>query len=394
MVLAFPPCMDWPKTPVERLQGFRPPFCPRSACKLHRRPDGEFDARPAGFYPTRRNPRVRRFRCPSCRKTFSERAFSPRYFLKRPELLLPVAAGLVAGSAHRQIARSLGCAPSTVTRLSARIGRHALLLMARVHAALRGRLGEGIVFDHFETFEFAQDFPFGIATAVGSDSWFVYGLDPAPHRRTGRRSSEQTERLRRRPRRATRGGYTGSTSRLLDRLLPLTAAGDCLQIVSDDKPQYRRVVDRHPEAGRIRLTTFRNPPRGPKGTPRSPEARARDRAMFPVDALHGLIRHSAAHHRRETVAFGRRLNALMERMFLLAVWRNFVKGRSERKPDPTTPAMQIGLTGARWDWRRVFSRRLFPAREQLPGVWRTLYRRDWTSPMLPSNDRHRLVYAG
>jgi hypothetical protein len=116
--------------------------------------------------------------------------------------------------------------------------------------------------------------------------------------------------------------------------------------------------------------------------------------MFAVDAWHALIRHSAAHHRRETLAFGRRLNALMERMFLMVVWRNFVKRRSERKPDPTTPAMRVGLTDARWDWKRVLSRRLFVGRQRLPAIWHELYRRDWTSPMLASNSRHRLTLAG
>jgi transposase-like protein len=386
--------MDWPKTPVERLQAFRPPFCPSPDCPEHHRRDGRFRFHFKGSYPTRRSDHNQRFRCLSCGATFSERAFSPRYFLKRPELLLPVAAGLVAGSAHRQIARSLGCSPSTVTRLSARIGRHTLLLMGRALAALRGRLAEGIVFDHFETFEFAQDFPFGIATPVGAASWFVYGADPAPHARTGRRSPTQARQLRRRPRRPRRGGYTGSTARMLDSLVLLAAPGDRLHLVSDDKPQYRHAVDRHPKRRSMRLAQYANPPRGPKGAPRSPEARERDRQMFPVDAWHALIRHSAAHHRRETLAFGRRLNALMERMFLLVVWRNFVKQRSERRPDATTPAMRVGLTDARWDWRRVFARRLFVARETVPHVWRQIYRRDWTSPMLAVNTRHRLVYAG
>ena len=116
--------------------------------------------------------------------------------------------------------------------------------------------------------------------------------------------------------------------------------------------------------------------------------------MFAVDAWHALIRHSAAHHRRESLAFGRRLNALMERMFLMVVWRNFVKRRSERRPETITPAMRVGLTDSCWDWRRVLSRRLFVAREIVPAVWLELYRRDWTSPMLGSNTRHRLAYAG
>ena len=35
------------------------------------------------------------------------------------------------------------------------------------------------------------------------------------------------------------------------------------------------------------------------------------------------------------------VNALMERHHLTVVWRNWVKGRSERKPDPTTPAVVL-----------------------------------------------------
>ena len=83
----------------------------------------------------------------------------------------------------------------------------------------------------------------------------------------------------------------------------------------------------------------------------------------------------------------------MERLFLTAVWRNFVKGRSERRPDPTTPAMRLGLATERWSWRRVLARRLFPKREILPPAWRDLYRRNWLTPALPSNTRHRLRQA-
>jgi hypothetical protein len=110
--------------------------------------------------------------------------------------------------------------------------------------------------------------------------------------------------------------------------------------------------------------------------------------MFPVDLLHGLLRHSLAAHKRETIAFGRRLNAIVERLFLTAIWRNFVKGVSERRNDRTTPAMRLGLTDRPWKWERVLGRRLFPDRERLDGVWLELYRRAWTTPELASNTRH------
>lgn len=385
--------MDWIFTPVERLQDFRPPFCPRSDCPEHRRSTSGYRCRKHGCYTLRSGKTIQRYLCETCGKTFSKKAFSPRYWLKRPELLLPIAAGLQAGSAHRQLARNLGCAASTVTRQAARIGRHCILLLERALQALGRAPDESIVLDHFETFEFTQDFPFGVATTVGSDSWFVYVIDPAPHRRTGRRSAQQQKRLAARPRRDHHGGYEGSTLRTIRRLSSLDDGTRPLRLIGDDHPAYRTTVARLDDPSRIRLETHPNPKRGPKGSPRSPQALARDRAMFPVDLLHGLLRHCLAAHKRQTLAFGRRLNALMERLFVFVAWRNFIKGRSERKPDPDTPAMRLGLTRRPWTWKMTLARRLFPARERLRGVWRELYRRQWTTPLLPSNRRHDLKLA-
>jgi len=395
MCFEFPDGVYWPRTQVERRQHFIPRFCPWHDCPAHGGAASRtgFGFTRHGSYSTRRRRAVPRFRCATCRRTFSRQTFAVSFYLKRPELLVPVASALQAGSAHRQIARSLGCAPSTVTRLSARLGRHALLLLARALRHLHGRVAEPIVLDHFETFEFTQDFPFGIATPVGQGSWFVYGLDPAPHARAGTRSEAQHARLGTRPARPLRGGYEASSARVISLLLPLRFAGRPLELIGDGHPAYDRAARRRARATALRLRRFPNPPRAPKGAPRSPEARARDRAMFPANALHALLRHTVAHHRRETIAFGRRLNALMERLFLTAIWRNFVKWRSERRPDPTTPAMHVGLTAERWPWRRVLARRLFPGRERMPHAWRDLYRRDWTTPILPSNTRHRLRHA-
>jgi transposase-like protein len=384
--------VDWPRTPVDRLQDFRPPFCPRRTCPHHTRSEG-FRYKKHTPYRTARGSVVQRFRCRECGRTFSRRTFSLAYYRKRPELLRPVAAGLQAGSGHRQLARTLGCAPSTVTRISALLGRHAILLLWRALASLEGQLDEPVVLDHFETFELTQDLPFGVATPVGAKSWFVYGVDPAPHARTGRRSPVQERRLKKRAKRPTRGGYLGSASRVLDGLLPLCQEGGRLHIVGDGHPAYEQAVRQHPRTAEIQLESHPNPKRGPKGSPRSAIAKARDQAMFPVDLLHALLRHSLAAHKRETIAFGRRINAIVERLFLFAIWRNFVKGVSERKGDPTTPAMRLGLTDRPWKWERVLGRRLFPDREKLEGTWLKLYRRDWTTPELPSNTRHRPVFT-
>jgi hypothetical protein len=119
----------------------------------------------------------------------------------------------------------------------------------------------------------------------------------------------------------------------------------------------------------------------------------RDRALYPVDQLHALIRHSQAHHRRETIASGRRVNALLERAYLLMLWRNFVKRRSERQPQAPTPAMVLGLAKRPRRWEQVLERRLFPHRVGLPGSWEKIYRRDLVTPSVGRNHRHRLIQA-
>jgi transposase-like protein len=383
--------------PVEQIPPgeFQPTHCPRPKCaKHHLKPSDSFSYSPAGSY-TRKcdGRRVPRFLCHSCKHTFSQQTFACTYFLKRPELLGPVAAGLNAGSAHRQIARTLDCAPSTVTRLSARLGRHTLLLQAQALDQLTG-IGEPIVFDHFETFAFSQWDPVGVATTVGDRSWFVYGLDPAPHRRGGHQTTFQhRNRARRGIAPPPRGQVARSCGRSLDLLTSKLPPRGKLQINSDDHPAYTSAIRRHPAARRIEHRIYPNPKRGPKGAPRTALAIERDRAMFAVDVLHMLWRHSSAHHRRETIAFARRANAILERGFLFIAWRNFVKGRSERKPDPSTPAMMLGLTDKPWDWLQVLSRRLFPSRTKMPRGWMRVYRRQWVTPALGHNAEHKLMLA-
>ena len=314
-------------------------------------------------------------------------SFACTYYMKRPELLRPVAAGLVAGSAHRQIARTLGCAPSTVTRIAARIGRHALLLQALALEHLRG-LEEPVVLDHFETFVFSQQDRLGIATPVGQTSWFSYGLDPAPHRRDGKRSVRKRALLRPLPPKLPRS-VVRSTERVLELLLGLSDGQ--VDVVTDDHPAYGHAQRSVRSLGTVRRRVYRNPPRGP-GSDRA-VALERDRQMFPVDLLHKLWRHTQSHQRRETIAFGRRSNAVMERGFLFIVWRNFVKKVSERRNEPITPAMRLGLAPRPLEWREVFSRRLFPGRIRVPRGWMRVYRRGWITPAVGRNLPHALVQA-
>src|SRR5262249_33061018 len=269
------------------------------------------------------------------------------YYLKRPRLLLRVGAGLVSGSANRQIARSLRCAHTTVALQQARIARHAMLLLARAVRHLRGTLREPCVLDHLETFEYSQDYPFGVATAVASPSWFVLSLDPAIHRRSGRISSFQRRRLEARPARRPHDGYARSTHRTFDTLLPPPPAAEPLIVRTDGHAAYERARRRHAQADRIRLESYPNPRRGEKGSPRSAEARLRDARLFPVDLLHKIMRHSLSHQRRGKIAITRRLKAAAGGVTVLANWRDFPQGGSERGSGSGTPAAAAWLAGRR-----------------------------------------------
>lgn len=372
-----------------RPDSFVPAFCPRPECLEHQRRTGTLRYVPHGSYWRRCDGRiVPRFRCATCRRTFSQQSFAFSYYLKRPELSRPIAAGLVAGSAHRQIARSLGCHHSTVTRRSRRLGRHALLLH---HTALRQlTVAEPVIVDDFDSFAGSQYFPCTLPTATGSNSWFLYGFAFARERRRGSMSPVQKKRrahLERLYGRPPHGAVTAAFRSLLGSLPP---ARDRLSIVADDDPAIRRAADALPH---LHLSTYPNPVRGPKGSRRTPQARERDEAMFPNDQLHRFLRHSEAAHRRETIAFGRSYNGLVDRLALFVVWRNLVQARSERHPTNGTTAMRLRLTDRPWSWPQVLAERLHPARVQAGQEVMGHYRRELVTPSLPNERRHALSRA-
>jgi hypothetical protein len=152
---------------------------------------------------------------------------------------------------------------------------------------------------------------------------------------------------------------------VVDELLGIVGGENRLDLVTDGHPSYRQSLERHLQRRRIRHRAYPNPPRGPKGSPRSPEAVERDEQMFAVDLL----------------------------QFLMVVWRNLVKRVSERRSRSGTPAMLLGLTDEPWSWPRVLARRLFPWRVRVPESWMKIYRRLWITPTLGRNRRHELKHA-
>ena len=339
---------------------FIPPHCPRTDCPYHAYRYTWRWVR-YGSYGRQRHPqRIQRFRCGHCRATFSTQTFALSYYLKRPELLEPLYHRLLAGSGLRQITREARCAHSTAMGLTARLGRHALLALHALRP--RGRIREPLVIDGFESFAYSQYHPLHLHLVVGAESHFVYGFTLSTLRRKGRMSERQ--RLRR-ARIEAHHGRPDPQAMERDMAAAIALAAPTpqpLTVRSDEHPAYPRAFRRLP---RHAITHAMTP---------SVLARTPGNPLFPVNLLDLLLRHNSANHKRETIAFSKRHQAVIERAALLIVWRNYGKRFSENHGGGT-PAMRLGLCSRPLPPRRLLSRRWFPSRVELPEVWQGYYRR-------------------
>jgi transposase-like protein len=357
---------------------FVPPFCPRSACRFHRSSTGWRWIRYGWFTRHAAPHRIPRFRCGHCGHTFSAQTFAADYWLKRPDVFAAAAHRLLACSGYRQIAREAHCAPTTVMRHSARLGRHAILYLWANRP--RGRLTEPLVGDGFESFAHSQYSPCHLNLVVGADSHYGYAFTHAELRRKGRMSAGQRrrravlERAHGRPEpKAIERGMTLALALAVPEPQPV-----CFR--SDEHDAYPRALRPLPgHRFRHERTSSR-------------EARTAANPLFPVNRLDLLLRHNSANHKRETIAFSKRHQSVVERAALLIVWQNFAKPFSERR-GLGTPAMRLGLRDRPVPLREILRRRLFPDRVALPAEWLRYYRGDVVTRYLRNERRHRLTLA-
>lgn len=283
-------------------------------------------------------------------------------------------------SAYRQIARDVLASPTTIMRLTDRLGRHCLLF----HEQLRpkGPPVEPLAVDGFESFEFSQFTPVQFHAAIGTHSHFIYGFTDSELRRKGRMTASQRRRrseLEARYGRADPRSIEREMATLLEIVVPKGARAT---IRSDQHSAYPRAVARLRRSGR---TLWHE-------TTPSRIARTPDNPLFAVNLADLLIRHSQANHKRETIAFSKRRACAAYRLFVFLVWRNTIKSLSERKRD-TSPAQRLGLLPRRLSVEDVLHARVFPSCVELPERWVDYYRRSLPTRRIPNGAEHALKYA-
>ena len=355
-----------------------PPFCPNPRCRFHCGDTRSWRCVRKGTFSTaRREASTQRYICRECGRSFSTRTFRPTYWMKRPELFLKVARGLVSCSGYRQMAAGFNCSPQTVARHAARLGRQALLF----HEEMRSKqpLNEPLALDSFVSFVFSQYFPVHFHFAIGRESHFVYGFTESEVRRSG--SMTKTQKARR-----------AWLEEKLGRPDPKAREKDVAALLE--------IVGEH--AGRIDLTTDEDQayPRAIRrsglpvnqSTISSRALRTSRNPLFAVNLMDLQARHAGANHKRETIAFSRTVQGAIERMWLTIVWKNYVKSFSEKKRGPT-PAQRAGFTDRAWTFRQIFRKRRFPDRVVLPLRWRPHFEGATTTRAYGSRERKSLRFA-
>ena len=355
-----------------------PPFCPNAACNFHHSNEGwrySLD----GYHARRAAPhRVQRFRCGHCRRRFSEQTFRTTYWLKRPELLEPILRGLVACSCLRQLGRSFDASPQTVLLHANRLGRHCLLF----HQANRpsGPVQEPVALDGFQSFEYSQYYPTYYNVVAGQESHYFYGFTDSELRRSGTMSKEQKDR------RAELEAELGKPDpRAIEHGVAAVLEITCpkpqeLELHTDEHTDYPRAIKR---VKHLNIT---------HRTISSRAARTKHNPLFAINLLDLLIRHSGANHKRETIAFAKRRQMAIWRMWVFLVWRNHIKWFSEQRKEGT-PAMRVGIATRKLRAVDVLKERLFLTRTRLPAPWEKYYRGEIVTRALPAGRRHRCSYA-
>ena len=280
--------------------------------------------------------------------------------------------------ANSQIARVLGCAPSTVDRKLDRLGRHSLLYLQLLLQA--GKPAEEIVYDGLETFEFSQYLPWHLNIAVEKSTDYILGFNESELRRKGSMTDQQKEK--RKQLEAVHGrpdprAIEKSTTAIFENLID---SQPHVTVYTDEHLQYVKPLRNYGD----QVTHIKTS---------SKKHRGHHNNLFAVNRWDMMLRHSSKNHTRETIAFSKRRQSGIYRAAIFSAYMNFMMDRRQRGARGLTPAMARGVVDRKLSYADIFACRLFVSHLELPTQWRKYYFRETETRCLPRNKGHTLKYA-
>ncbi len=309
-----------------------PPYCPNIDCSFHN--GGEDFFVKNGRILTSKMPFVnQRFKCRACKTQFSSNSFRLDFRRRIADLSEDILHYSMNGMSNNSAARLLKVAEGTV-RDRLKIMAQQSLLFEKQHQPTT--LTEDVAYDGFETFTHSQFSPCYINTAVGRSSLFIYHNTFSPLNRKGRMTPEQ--KIKNSELIAKHGLYPQSSVFLESCYImkELSKKGPGRRIFTDEHKSYSRAHASF--ESKLEHKTISSKARRNSANP-----------LFPINHLHMCYRHFFSSQQRETIAFQKNEAALLEKVQLMKIYRNFMNSKfvKKNKFDPEahkkSPAMYVGV---------------------------------------------------
>ena len=347
---------------------FTPPFCPNSKCLYHQARDYRCYVK-NGFERTQKPPHInQRYKCVHCRRGFSRNTFCIDFRKKKPGLGEEILACSLGGMSNNTLASKLKVAEATVRNRLTFLARQALLFEKETSVNLK--ITEPVAYDGFETFTYDQYSPCYVNTAVGANSMFNYSTTFSPMNRKGRMTQEQKEKLDELLKvhgRYPTNAITKASEYVFKQLK--SRSEKALVLFTDEHLSYKKAI-RNLRSLKVKHTTIS-----------SKEPRTPSNPLFPINHLHRNYRHFFSSQHRETISFQKHEAALMDKIQLMKIYKNFMRPKFTRssKGDPlagtNSPAMYIGVAEKVFNFGEVFKGRRFKTHYQLDQVEDSFFER-------------------
>jgi len=272
---------------------------------------------------------VRRYRCPSCRRTFSRQTFRHDYRDRRPETNAPLFGLLTSGVGLRQAARLLGLSCSGVQHKMRKIAK----TCAGLHRNLSRRLpaGRTYLLDEEESYEGSSIRTVTVPIVIERESWFLVATGAAPIRRlapkgTSRRTWQDAHERKhgRRPDRS-RACVRGALHELAQK------REGPLRLHTDEKASYKTLCREVFGGDATHTTTAGSLAR----TTRNP--------LFAINTTIAMARDNCSRLRRNSWLASKALQFLKAHLDIFAVYRNYVRKRFNHDQPNRAPACFLGL---------------------------------------------------
>jgi transposase-like protein len=337
---------------------FSPPFCPNSQCVHHRFGEPEF-AKKNGISKTAKAPQFnQRFLCRTCGTQFSQNTFSFDFRKKLIRLSRNILHFSLNGMSHSSIARELRVSKGSVNLRVKNLSHQSRLFEKENKVE---KINENVAYDGFETFTYSQYSPCYINTAVGMSSHFVYHNTFSPLNRKGRMTKLQ--KIKQEKLLQKFGAYPKDSvyveSQYIFRAIN-DKAEKSIQLFSDEHQSYRRAFSQ--SLNKISHETISSRQRRNSRNP-----------LFAINHLHLLYRHFLCSQKRETIAFQKHEAAMLEKVQLMKIYRNFLQPKFTKKnkfdefAHLWSPAMYLKIVDRLLDFEDVFGKRRLRSHYNLDG---------------------------